>query len=222
MSQSQLSDHVWPVPGIAAEGLPLIGVGAALTAATAIFSRKLAAVPLSLTLGTAYFFRDPERALPTDSSLLYSAADGRVLRVERVEEPRYIKGPALRIATFLSLFDIHVNRSATDGIVRYIEHVPGSFEAAWGDDVHEVNERNYIGIDTPHGPMLLIQIAGLVARRIVCKVAPGDTVRAGERIGLIKFGSRTDVLVPYSAAQPLVVAGMRVQAGITPVGAWNE
>lgn len=222
MSKSLSPNHVQPIPGIAPEGLPLLGAGAVLTAAAAIFSRKLAAVPLSLTLGAAYFFRDPARALPTDTSLLYSAADGRVLRVERVDEPRFIKGPALRIATFLSLFDVHVNRSAAGGTVRYIEHVPGSFEAAWGDDVHEVNERNYIGLETAHGPMLLIQIAGLVARRIVCTVTPGDKVQAGERLGLIKFGSRTDVLVPYRAAQPLVVAGMRVQAGITPIGAWNE
>jgi phosphatidylserine decarboxylase len=88
--------------------------------------------------------------------------------------------------------------------------------------VHEVNERNYIGLDTPRGPMLIVQIAGLVARRIVCNVGPGDKVKAGQRFGLIKFGSRTDVLVPYRAAQPLVVAGMRVYGGITPLGAWHE
>lgn len=210
------------IPGLAPEGLPILGVGAALTGATAVLSRKLATVPLALTLGAAYFFRDPARPLPTAPNTIWSAADGRVIRVERVDEPRFIKGPALRIATFLSLMDVHVNRAAEAGIVRYIEHVPGGFQAAWAEDVHEVNERNYIGLQTDHGPMLMIQIAGLVARRIVCNVQPGDTVRAGERLGLIKFGSRTDVLVPAPAARPLVVAGMRVQAGITPLGAWNE
>ncbi|HEX6288474.1 MAG TPA: phosphatidylserine decarboxylase [Herpetosiphonaceae bacterium] len=209
------------LPGLAPEGLPILGMGAAVTGATALFSRRLAAVPLVLTLGAAYFFRDPPRVLPGDASFLYSAADGRVLRVEEVDEPRFIRGRALRIATFLSLFDVHVNRSATDGTVRYLEHVPGSFAAAWGEDVHEVNERQYIGLETAHGPVLLIQIAGLVARRIVCHAQTGDELRAGERFGMIKFGSRTDVLLPAGAARPLVVAGMRVTAGITPVGVWN-
>ena len=209
------------LPNIAPEGLPILGLGAVLTGATALFSRKLATVPLALTLGAAYFFRDPWRDLPTDAQFFYSAADGRVLRVEEVDEPRFIRGRALRIATFLSLFDVHVNRSATQGTVQYVQHVPGDFAAAWGEDVHEVNERNYIGLETPRGPMLIVQIAGLVARRIVCNVKPGDDLRAGERLGIIKFGSRTDVLVPAGAARPLVVAGMRVAAGITPVGVWN-
>ncbi len=214
----RLTPHV---PGLAPEGLPILSMGAALTGVTALFSRRSALVPLALTLGAAYFFRDPARDLPADSQFFYSAADGRVLRVEEVDEPRFIKGRALRIATFLSLFDVHVNRSATSGTVRYVEHVPGHFAAAWGDDVHEFNERNYIGLETAHGPMLMIQIAGLVARRIVCNVAPGDELRAGERLGIIKFGSRTDVLVPAAMARPLVVAGMRVVAGITPMGVWN-
>ena len=210
------------IAGLAPEGLPILGLGAALTGATALFSRKFATLPLSLTLGAAYFFRDPERPLPTNSSHFFSAADGRVLRVEQVDEPRFIQGRALRIATFLSLFDVHINRAAVDGTVRYIEHVDGSFQAAWAEDAHEANERNYIGFDTPHGPVMIIQIAGLVARRIVCNVALDDQVRAGERLGLIKFGSRTDVLVPAAAARPLVVAGMRVRAGVTPIGAWDE
>lgn len=222
MSNNKTHDRLPHVPGIAPEGLTILGLGAATTGATALLSRKLATIPLALTLGAAYFFRDPQRPLPTDDSMFYSAADGRVLRVERIDEPRFIKGPALRIATFLSLFDVHVNRAATSGEVAFIEHVPGSFQAAWAEDVHEVNERNYIGLDTPHGPMLIVQIAGLVARRIVCNVGPGDTLKSGERLGLIKFGSRTDVLVPYRAAQPLVVAGMRVFGGVTPLGAWHE
>jgi phosphatidylserine decarboxylase len=210
------------VPGLAPEGLPIIGASAALTGVTALFSRKAALLPLAATIGTAFFFRDPERALPTDPMRYYSAADGRVLRVEEVDEPRFIKGTALRIATFLSLFDVHVNRAAADGTVRYLDYVPGAFQAAWAEDAHEANERMYIGLDTPHGPMLIVQVAGLVARRIVCHVQPPDTIRAGERIGLIKFGSRTDVLVPAAAARPLVSAGMRVRAGITPIGAWSE
>lgn len=209
------------VPGLAPEGLSILATGAAVTGLTALISRKLAVAPLALTLGAAYFFRDPQRPLPDDSQLFYSAADGRVLRVEEIDEPRFIKGRALRIATFLSLFDVHVNRAATAGTVRYIEHVPGDFQAAWAEDADTANERNYIGFDTPHGPVMIVQIAGLVARRIVCNVSSGAEVAAGERLGLIKFGSRTDVLVPAGTARPLVVAGMRVQAGITPMGVWN-
>lgn len=221
-SPTELSDRRSPViPGLAPEGLPILAAGAVLTGATALVSRKLAAAPLALTLGAAYFFRDPARALPTDPRYFWSAADGLVLRVEEIDEPRFIQGRALRIATFLSLFDVHVNRAATAGTVRYVEHVPGAFHAAWSEDVEVANERNYIGLDTPHGPVLIIQIAGLVARRIVCYAQPGDELRAGERLGIIKFGSRTDVLVPAGAARPLVVAGMRVQAGITPMGVWD-
>ena len=222
MTTSSTQTRAASIPGLAPEGLPIIGLGAALSGVTALLAPKLAVVSLSLTVGAAYFFRDPQRPLPTDRSMFYSAADGRVLRVERVHDSRFIDGPALRIATVLSLFDVHVNRSAAEGTVRHVEHISGRFDAAWGEDVHEVNERNYIGLDTPHGPMLIVQIAGLVARRIVCNVAPGAAVQAGERIGLIKFGSRTDVLVPFDSARPLVVAGMRVRAGITPLGAWHE
>ena len=221
-SQHNSSQQSSPVPGLAPEGLPILGLGAALTGATALFSRKLATAPLAFTLGAAYFFRDPQRPMPTDTNLFYSAADGRVLRVEQIHESRFINGRALRIATFLSLFDVHVNRAATPGTVRYVEHVPGDFRAAWAEDAHLSNERNYIGFDTPHGPVMIVQIAGLVARRIVCNVQPGVDVRAGERLGIIKFGSRTDVIVPADAARPLVVAGMRVSAVITPLGAWNE
>jgi phosphatidylserine decarboxylase len=159
--------------------------------------------------------------LPTDAGQLYSAADGRVLRVDEVDEPRFIGGPALRIATFLSLADVHINRTPVSGALRYVEHMPGDFRAAWDAEADIVNERNYVGIDTEHGPVLILQIAGLVARRIVCRVGPGDTVHAGERIGLIKFGSRTDVLVPVNSARPSVVAGMRVYAGATPIGVWR-
>lgn len=220
-SSHNTSNRLPAVPGLAPEGLPILATGAAMTGLTALFSRKLAVAPLALTLGAAYFFRDPQRALPDDTRLFYSAADGQVLRVEEIDEPRFIKGRALRIATFLSLFDVHVNRAATAGTVRYLEHVPGDFQAAWAEDADVANERNYIGFDTPHGPVLIVQIAGLVARRIVCNVGPGAEVAAGERLGLIKFGSRTDVLVPAGTARPLVVAGMHVQAGITPMGAWN-
>jgi phosphatidylserine decarboxylase len=176
---------------------------------------------LALTAVTAAFFRDPHRALPTDERCFFSAADGHVLRVDEVDEPRFIGGRALRIATFLSLADVHINRTPASGTVRYIEHVEGNFRAAWDNTADTANERNYVGLDTAHGPVLIVQIAGLVARRIVCRVGPTDAVQAGEQIGLIKFGSRTDVLVPAARARPLITAGRQVYAGTTPLGAWR-
>jgi phosphatidylserine decarboxylase len=216
-----MQQHSPPYFPIAPEGRSLIGLGAVLTGATALVSKKFALLPLALTAATAAFFRDPERPLPTDKGCFYSAADGRVLRVDEVDEPRFIGGRALRIATFLSLADVHINRTAVGGTVRYVEHIPGGFRAAWDSEADIVNERNYVGLETEHGPVLILQIAGLVARRIVCRVGPGDTLEAGERFGLIKFGSRTDVLVPSDRARPLVVAGMHVYGGTTPLGAWR-
>lgn len=209
------------IPGIAPEGLPLIAAGAAITGMTALVSRRAALVPLALTLGTAAFLRDPRRPAPTDTSKLWSAADGTITRVDEIDEQRFIGGPALRIVTFLSLFNVHINRAPVAGTVRYVEHLPGQFRAAWDAEAHEVNERNYIGLDTEHGPVLMLQIAGLVARRIVFNPKQGDDVVTGERIGLIKFGSRTDVIVPRGKAEALVVPGMRVRAGITPIGTWQ-
>lgn len=206
---------------LAPDGMPFIGFGAALTGITALFSKRLALAPLALTAATAAFFRDPDRPLPTDARCFYSAADGRVLRVDQIDEPRFIGGKALRVVTFLSLFDVHINRTPVSGTVRYIEHVPGDFRAAWDAAADVANERNYVGLETEHGPVMVIQIAGLVARRIVCRVGPGDVLESGERIGMIKFGSRTDVLVPAEAARPLVTAGMHVYAGTTPLGAWK-
>ncbi len=208
------------IPGVAPEGYPVIAGGLALTALMARYSRRLASVPLGLTAASALFFRDPRRGLPIDDSSIVAAADGLVTRVDTIDEPRFIKGPALRVVTFLSLFDVHINRMPVAGTVRYTEHLAGEFRAAWDAEADEVNERNYIGLETQHGPVLMIQIAGLVARRIVCHLDKGDFARAGERIGMIKFGSRTDVIVPAGLARSLVVPGERVVAGMTLVGEW--
>lgn len=209
------------LPGIAPEGLGLVAAGVALTAATALASRRAALLPLALTLGTAAFLRDPRRAPPTDPTRVWAAADGLITRVDELDEQRFIHGPALRIVTFLSLFDVHINRAPTPGTVRYVEHVTGEFRAAWDAECDTVNERNYVGLDTAHGPVLLVQIAGLVARRIVFNPTVGDELGVGERIGLIKFGSRTDVIVPKGTLDPLVTPGMRVRAGLTPLGVWR-
>ncbi len=206
--------------GIAPEGYPLLASGVALSAITARYSPRSSLLPIALTAASAAFFRDPERPLPSDPGIIAAAADGLITRVDTIDEQRFIKGPALRVVTFLSLFDVHINRLPVAGTVRYLEHLPGEFRAAWDAEADEVNERNYLGLETEHGPVLLIQIAGLVARRIVCQLRVGDSGAAGARLGMIKFGSRTDVIVPKSAARSLVVAGMHVKAGVTPIGEW--
>lgn len=216
-----LPDQLGRYTGVAPEGYPIIASAVAITAMTVRYSRRLACLPLAFTAASALFFRDPARALPDDSSRFYAAADGLVTRVDMIDEPRFIRGPALRVVTFLSLFDVHINRAPVAGRVRYLEHLPGEFRAAWDAEADEVNERNYIGLETEHGPVLMIQIAGLVARRIVCHLGDGRVVAAGERIGMIKFGSRTDVIVPRTVARSLVVPGMRVTAGVTPIGEWE-
>lgn len=208
------------VLGLAADGIPFIAGGLALTGVSAACCPYLAAFPLALTGLVTYFFRDPERALPTDTQYLYSPADGRVMFVEEIEEDRFLHGPAYRIAIFLSIFNVHINRSPVAGTVRYREHVPGNFRAAWHHEIEPSNERLYLGMDTPQGPVVVVQVAGLLARRIVCRPQIGDELAAGERFGLIKFSSRTDLIIPRTMARPIVTPGAVVHGGITPLGAY--
>lgn len=175
---------------------------------------------LALSAALAAFFRDPERRTPPAPDTLYAPSDGRVILIEEIEGHPFIGGPAWRVATFLSLLDVHINRSPAAGVVRLREHVPGQFKSAWDPGVELANERTTIGIETERGPIVVVQIAGLVARRIVTYPAAGEPVGQGERIGLIKFGSRTDLLFPRDAARPLVRIGERVRGALTPLGIW--
>jgi phosphatidylserine decarboxylase len=140
------------------------------------------------------FFRDPERVPPNDQSLLLSPADGRVVAIQDVDDPHI--GAATRISIFLSLFDVHVNRSPFNAQVLSTKHYDGQFHHAASADASEVNERNEILLQAGERQIVVKQIAGLVARRIVCWKKPGDTLERGERFGLIKFGSRVDVILP--------------------------
>ncbi len=157
------------------------------------------------------FFRDPERATAAEPGVVLSPADGRVVAIEPAAEGR---GP--RISVFLSIFNVHINRVPVTGRVVAVERIPGRFRAAFRGDASRVNARVAVRIDTPYGPVECVQITGLVARRIVCRLQPGDEVVAGERFGLIQFGSRMDVGLP-AAATVLVEVGGRTRAGVTPV-----
>jgi len=188
-------------------GLPAGGGGPALA---------LAGGTGLLTLLVAFFFRDPPRRPPEDPGLVVAPADGRILSVEDVEDPGVEPGPATRIAIFLSLFDVHVQRSPLDGRVTRREHRSGGFAAAWGERAGSGNERTTLGIASEAGSVLVHQIAGLVARRIVTDPEVGDRVRRGERIGLIRFGSRVELLVPRHW-EVLCTPGQRARAGETPL-----
>ena len=168
------------------------------------------------------FFRDPDRRTPPDSAALIAAADGKIVEIATLDRHEDVgDGPAMRISTFLSLLDVHVNRSPCAGVVRKIRYKRGRFLDARHPDCGRLNEANTIVIDPdlPHvGPIVVRQIAGKIARRIVCSVAEGDRVEAGERIGLIKFGSRTEIIVPgCDLYAPCVTVGQSTRGAVTIV-----
>ncbi len=166
---------------------------------------------------TAFFFRDPERAVPPDARTAVAPADGRVLQVRTVREERFLKADATVIDIFLSITDVHINRAPIAGRVAYREYIPGKYVAAYAPKASEINERNYVGIEAGPHRVLVCQIAGLVARRIVCWSKLGDELAKGQRFGLIRFGSCTQVFLPSSMAAA-VKPGDRVRGGVTVVG----
>lgn len=179
-----------------------------------------------LALGTAgailMFFRDPERPLDPDPDVVYAAADGFVTDVEETHEPWIPGGDALRISTFLSIHNVHVNRSPVEGSVTKMEEIAGKFVPAFLGGSKDQNHQNRIAIDGPKGRAVVVQIAGMVARKISRWIETGERIAAGQRIGLIHFGSRTDVLLPVGSADPLVRPGDRVRAGITPLARYRK
>lgn len=152
---------------------------------------------LILALFTAYFFRNPEPRVSGGEELVVAPGQGRIIQIVEVEEPLFLKGPATRISIFLSIFDIHVQRAPVSGRVDYRHYRPGKYLAAWNPKASEENEQASLGIVSAGGSRVLVrQIAGLVARRVVTDPREGDAVSRGERIGLIRFGSRVDLFIP--------------------------
>lgn len=178
----------------------------------------LIALGFALAAFTLWFFRDPDRVLPPeiDDNTVISPADGKVFLVHDVEDTEYLKGPAKLIAIFLSPIDVHVNRNPISGTVDYFVYHKGKFTPAFKDKSSEVNERTHIGIQGKNFRLMMKQIAGSVARRIVCQMNVGDTVTIGERCGMIKFGSRTDLIVPPEMIVE-VKPGDRVIGGVTVI-----
>ena len=209
---------------VAREGLPFILALLALTALAALWARSGAwgirstapALLLTLTLFVVYFFRDPERHIPSDPLLVVSPADGKVMSVTPVAHENFMGDTATRVTIFLNIFNVHVQRAPLGGRVAHYEYRPGTFVAAWREEASRENERASLGIATDAGPLLVRQIAGLVARRIATYPREGDAVAKGDRIGLIRFGSRVDLFLPPD--WPVTVEpGDKVRGGETPV-----
>ena len=211
------------LPSIHREGWPFIGAFAAITVTAFMFAGPLGWLGLILTAWCVYFFRDPARVTPARKGLIMAPADGVVLPVIKATPPTELDmgvTPRTRISIFMNVFDVHVNRVPCDGKVIGTSYRPGKFFNASFDKASEHNERMSVRI-RPAGhsagcedDLCVVQIAGLVARRIKCNIMEGQPVRAGERFGIIRFGSRVDVYLP-TAYNPLVVTGQRSVAGET-------
>ena len=207
-----MSKHV----PLANEGLPYVLAAAFVTLITAILGCPfLTTIFLLATLFMSHFFRDPQRITTAAPDEVVSPADGKIILVERVEEIRFLHKPVLKISIFMNVFNVHVNRIPFSGTIRGAWYQPGKFLPADRSRASRENEQNWIWIETGSGEHIVTtQVAGLIARRIVCWPSVGDRVIRGERFGMIRFGSRLDVYVPESS-EVLVSPGDRVHGGVS-------
>ncbi|HPC03247.1 MAG TPA: phosphatidylserine decarboxylase family protein [Syntrophales bacterium] len=204
---------------VALEGMPFILSLTVLVLLFAFFGfPRTALVFLVPTVFTVWFFRNPERKVPEDEKAVISPADGRVLKVEALVEDEILGEPVRKISIFMNVFNVHVNRMPFSGTIRKIRYTPGKFLSANLDKASRLNERNAVLLETDGGlKILTTQIAGLIARRIVCWVEEGMSVKRGERFGMIRFGSRLEVFMPPDA-RVAVEKGDTVRAGETIIG----
>jgi phosphatidylserine decarboxylase len=203
---------------VAREGLLFIAIGLAAAVGAVALAWRYATIPLWIAAGimfvlaiwVIYFFRDPERTGQRGEQYVVSPADGKIVQITEVEEPAFVHGRALRISIFMNVFNVHVNRYPVSGKVGYVHYNAGKFLNAASDKASLENEQMSVGIDSAHGRVLVRQIAGLIARRIVNYAAVGDEAEQGTRMGIIRFGSRVDVFVPPSSR-------VRVRVGDFPI-----
>ena len=204
-------------PKIHAEGYKFLVIAGIITIVFYIFSNFLGLIGLVLTIWVYYFFRDPERVIIDDNNYLVSPADGEVIKVEEVDGPKELgleNKKFKKISVFMNVFDCHVNRTPCAGKIEEILYKPGKFVNASLDKASEDNERNYFKIKDPHNnDIIVVQIAGLVARRIVCESNKDQDLKQGDRIGMIRFGSRADIY--YENYEPLVKVGQKAISGET-------
>jgi phosphatidylserine decarboxylase len=204
-------------PPIHTEGYKFLVIAVFITIVLMVLSSFLGTIGLLLTVWVYYFFRDPERVIIEDDDYLVSPADGEVIKVEEVDGPKEVgleNKKFKKISIFMNVFDCHVNRTPCAGTVEDILYKPGKFLNASFDKASEDNERNYYKIkDTSGNNIIVVQIAGLIARRIVCETNNGQTLSQGERIGMIRFGSRADIY--YENYEPIVKVGQKAISGET-------
>ncbi|WP_440920485.1 phosphatidylserine decarboxylase [Candidatus Pelagibacter sp.] len=204
-------------PKIHAEGYKFLVIAGIITIVFYIFNNFLGLIGLVLTIWVYYFFRDPERVIIDDDNYLVSPADGEVIKVEEVDGPTELgleNKKFKKISVFMNVFDCHVNRTPCAGKIEEILYKPGKFVNASLDKASEDNERNYFKIKDPHNnDIIVVQIAGLVARRIVCESNKDQELKQGDRIGMIRFGSRADIY--YENYEPLVKVGQKAISGET-------
>jgi phosphatidylserine decarboxylase len=190
----------YPHPIIAREGWPFLAIALALAIGATVWC-AVWSIPLwIIALFVLQFFRDPARAVPQDEGAVLSPVDGRIVAVERVQDV-YAKRDAIKVSVFMNVFNVHSQRSPVNGMVEHVEYFPGKFVNADLDKASSENERNAVVIKTADGEIVTaVQVAGLIARRILCYVKPGDPLHRGQRYGFIRFGSRVDVYLPLNAS----------------------
>lgn len=215
MNPKDFRDKTTHIP-VAREGIPYLAAGMFVTLITAILGHSILTwLGLAVVLLMGHFFRDPERICSPGEAEAVSPADGKIIALERAEHAHFFSRPTTKISIFMSILDVHVNRIPFSGTVRGISHQKGSFLSADRPRAGLENEKNWLWIETERGhDLVLTQVAGFIARRIVCWPRVGDQVIAGERFGLIRFGSRVDVYFPESA-EVMVRKGQHVYAGET-------
>lgn len=211
-----MKPNQWP---IVKEGFPFLIPIVLLTVILGIAGLKVfMAIGILLSLFIAYFFRNPKRKIPNLQNIILSPADGRIIHVGEVEEERFLRKKTLKISIFMSLFDVHINRAPVSGKVLERNYLPGKFLVASVEKSSLLNEQNALIFETEEKlKILLVQIAGFVARRIVCYVKAGDPLIRGEILGLIRFGSRVDLYLP-SDVKPIVRVGQHVKGGESILG----
>jgi phosphatidylserine decarboxylase len=206
---------------VAPEGWPFIVAAWVLEAGFVYFGFHTAAIGwLPIAVWVVAFFRDPVRTGPRGPGLVIAPADGKVVSVRPIDEPTFHGGEAQRVSIFMNVFNVHVNRYPVDGSIAWRQYSPGAFVSAAAEKASLENEQSSVGIATPRGKVLVRQIAGLIARRIITDHAEGTVVRQGERMGLIRFGSRVDVFLPANA-RVTVREGEHTVAGVTVIAEWT-
>jgi phosphatidylserine decarboxylase len=213
-----VADRAVGVP-FAKEGIPFIAVPAGVTLLTGWLGWSVVAgVGVVATLFSAWFFRNPARVVPQGQKLVVAPGDGKVIAIEEEFESRYLKERSIRLTIFLNVFDVHINRIPCDGVIEDVQYQPGLFLVASKPEATLRNEQNAMMIKTHEGmKVLCVQVAGLIARRIVCWISPRDRAIRGERYGLIRFGSRMDTFLPMGTTLRVAV-GERVKGGETILG----